>query len=227
MIWIIAIAGVLVAGALFVVCSDISVRFRFSRQNTDDTITADIRALYGLIRYRYDVPMLYWDDGLRLKRERINSNRKKLLTDETVTIDRELVENYFRRLKLFLANTAKLVEWTKGVMSRTVCTEISWVTRVGLHDAADTAITTGAVWGLKTSLVGYMTRYMRFEAKPALSVQPQFNRTMFATEAVFRVKIKAVYAMLAMMILLRRILQVKGGLSEWRKLLFKPKPETT
>lgn len=222
MMWIIWIAGVLVMGTLLVVFSDIKLKIRFSRTEHDDAIETDVRALYGLIRFRYAVPIIYWQDGLRLKREQVNRNDKQLLKDDTITIDREQIERYFLKVKMVLANTARLVEWTKGVMAKTVCTDLTWITRVGVGDAADTAITTGAVWGLKSSLLGFMSRYVRLKAQPVLSVQPQFNRMLFNTEAECRLKIKAGFAIVAGFILLRRILQVKGGLSKWRKLLFKP-----
>lgn len=121
-----------------------------------------------------------------------------------------------------LAHTAELVEWTKSVLSRTVCTELSWVTRIGLGDAADTAVTTGVVWGIKTSILGYLLRFVRLEARPSLNVQPQFNRTMFSTEAVCKFKLKALYAVYAGFRLLVRILRAKGGLRTWRKIWFKP-----
>jgi hypothetical protein len=221
MIWLWLIAGILVAGMLLFAFSDIRLKIRFSHTEGDEYLSVDARGLYGLLRYRYAVPIIYWsEEGLRIKKEKINRNG--LQGDEKLTINRDKVEDFFHRSKLLLSYTARLLEWTKGVMAHTVCTEISWVTRVGLGDAADTAITTGVVWGLKTSLLGYLFRYIRLEAKPALSVQPQFNRMQFSTEGVCVMKIKVGYALYAVFLLLNRILRVKGGLRTWRKLLFKP-----
>ncbi|MDF2717889.1 MAG: hypothetical protein K0R28_4814 [Paenibacillus sp.] len=224
MIWLGLIAGILVAGMLLFAFSDMLLKVRFSHTEGDDHITLDVKGLYGLLRFRYVVPVLYWaENGLRLKTEIVNRNSGKgLMGDDNVTITRDKVEEFFQRTKQMLAYTAKLLEWTKGVLARTVCTEISWVTRVGLGDAADTAVTTGVVWGLKTSLLGFLFRYIRLEAKPVLSVQPQFNRMQFSTEGMFVLEIKAGYALYAVFMLLYRILRVKGGLKTWRKLLFKP-----
>lgn len=224
MIWLGLIAGVLVAGMLLFAFSDMLLKVRFSHTKGDDHITLDARGLYGLMRFRYVVPVLYWaENGLSLKTEIVNRNSGKgLMGDDNITITRDKVEDFFLKTRQMLAYTARLLEWTKGVLARTVCTEISWVTRVGLGDAADTAVTTGVVWGLKTSLLGFLFRYIRLEAKPVLSVQPQFNRMQFSTEGTCVLKIKVLYALYAVFMLLYRILRVKGGLKTWRKLLFKP-----
>ncbi|MDF2660155.1 MAG: hypothetical protein K0Q94_2946 [Paenibacillus sp.] len=223
MLWIWLVAGILVAGMLLFVFSDIHIRVRYSRVENDDTLAVDIRGMFGLLRLHYKVPLIEWEGrGFRLRLEQMNRKLNELLDEHKTVITREKIEQFFHKTKMLLAHTAELVEWTKSVLSRTVCTELSWVTRIGLGDAADTAVTTGVVWGIKTSILGYLLRFVRLEARPSLNVQPQFNRTMFSTEAVCKFKLKALYAVYAAFRLLVRILRAKGGLRTWRKIWFKP-----
>lgn len=223
MIWAWLIAGILVAGMLLFVFSDIKLRVRFSRVGGDDQITVDVKALYGLLRPRYSVPMLNWNEnGLQVKTESAGATNRQKTNNQKLTITRDWVEAFFDRARAMLAYTVKLTEWGKNVMARVRCTEVRWDTQVGLGDAADTAITTGIVWGLKTSLLGYLFRHVRLKTKPLLHVQPQFNRMQFETKAVFQFKIKTVFAVYAGFLLVHRILRVKGGFRYWRKLLFKP-----
>ncbi|PYI54994.1 DUF2953 domain-containing protein [Paenibacillus flagellatus] len=223
MVWVWWIAGILVAGLLFFMISDVQMRFRFTRMEGDDQLWFDIRGLYGFVRFRFAVPVLVWrDGGLHLKSEKVDRKAKELLSGQHMNITRDEVELFFRRTRDLLTHTDRLIDWLKGVLARTTCTEISWTTRIGLGDAADTAVTTGIVWGIKTSVLGYLFRYIKLEAKPVLSVQPQFNRMQFSTAAVCTAKIKAGYALYAGILLVFRILRVKGGLKTWRKVLFKP-----
>lgn len=217
------IAGILVAGMLLFAFSSIRLKIRFAHREGDDEVTVDARGLYGLIRLRYSVPVIGWGEkGLILKTETINRIGERLIAGDDITITREKIEQFVQRSKWLLAYTARFVEWTKAVMARTVCTELTWVSRIGLGDAADTAIATGVVWGLKTSLLGLLFRHIRLQARPSLSVQPQFNRMQFTTEGVCVLKLRVAYALYAIFLLLHRILRVKGGLKAWRKLLFHP-----
>ncbi|MEF3301862.1 DUF2953 domain-containing protein [Paenibacillus sp. GYB003] len=223
MIWAWLIAGILVLGMLLFVFSDIAVRIRFSRKEGDDQITVDLKGALGLIRYRYAVPILYWnEDGLMVNSKAIGRSRNDLLAERKTTITREKVERFFRTTRELLAHTVELVEWTKSVLARVQCTDMRWVTRIGLGDAADTAITTGIVWGVKTSLLGFLFRHIRLETKPVLQVEPVFNSDHFSTEAVCDLKIKTAFALYALFRLTHRILRVKGGFRVWRKLFAKP-----
>lgn len=222
MVWAWVIAGILLAGMLLFAFSDIILRIRFARAEGDDELSVDVKGLYGLLCFRYAVPVLYWsEDGLRVKTERIDRNRGKLVNDETTDITRDKVERYFRTAKETVAHTLRLVDWGKRVMAHIVCTEMRWSTKIGLGDAANTAITTGVLWGIKTSLLALVFRSIRLETKPALEIEPQFNRMHFSTKAHCLLKLKAGYALYAGVLLLFRILRVKGGLRFWRKLLYK------
>ncbi|RKN84635.1 DUF2953 domain-containing protein [Paenibacillus ginsengarvi] len=223
MIWAWLIAGILLTGMLLFVCSSIAVRLRVSRQAWNDEITIDVKGCYGLIRFRYSVPKLIWNEnGLHVKTKTVNSNSKRTMNDQKVTITREKIEEYFHMAKELLAHTVQLTEWMRKVLARVVCKDLRWTTHIGLGDAADTAVTTGIVWGVKTSVVSYLFRHVRPETMPQLSVQPHFNSLKFVTEANVLFKIKTVYALYAGIVLIHRILKVKGGFRFWQKLLFRP-----
>lgn len=223
MLWIWLVAGILVMGMLLFVFSDIHIRIRYSRVEGDDTLAVDIRGMFGLLRLHYKIPFIVWEgNGFSLRMEQMNRKLNELLDEHKTVITREKIEQFFNKTKIVLAHTAELVDWTKSVLSRTVCTELSWVTRIGLGDAADTAVTTGVVWGIKTSILSYLLRFVRLESRPSLSVQPQFNRMQFSTEAVCKLKLKALFAVYAAFRLLVQILRVKGGLRTWRNIFFKP-----
>jgi len=218
-----SIAGILVAGMLFLFGSNIQLRIRFTRLEGDDHLTFDVRGLYGLIRLRFAVPMIVWDEhGINLTAKTINRLNRELLSGQNMSITRDKIEQFFRRMKELLAHTYEMFRWTRGLLSRIECTELSWVTRIGLDDAADTAITVGVVWGLKTSLLAFLFRYIRLAAVPSLSVQPQFNRVFFSTEAVCTARMKVFYALYAFVMLLYRIMGSEGGLRTWRKAMFRP-----
>lgn len=98
MVWIWwSIAGILVAGMLFLFGSNVQLRIRFTRLEGDDHLTLDVRGLYGLARLRFAVPMIVWDEhGINLKAQTINRLNRELLSGQSVSITREKIERFFQ-----------------------------------------------------------------------------------------------------------------------------------
>nr|WP_275983789.1 DUF2953 domain-containing protein [Paenibacillus hamazuiensis] len=139
--------------------------------------------------------------------------------EEHVTAEK--IKQAFRNLKELVRYTFQLNEWLKGVLAHVKCTKLRWETRLGVGDAADTAVTTGVVWGLKSSLLGFVFQYLQLRTKPQIAVIPQFNETHFSTNALWVAKIRMWHAACAGVMLLYRIMKVKGGPQKWQHILFK------
>ncbi|RTE10505.1 DUF2953 domain-containing protein, partial [Paenibacillus whitsoniae] len=92
---------------------------------------------------------------------------------------------------------------------------------VGLGDAPETAITTGAVWGIKSSLIGFGARYVQMTAKPMVNVVPLYNQKQFATELHMKGRIRMWWVLKAGIRLVVRAAKVKGGLRTWVQLVLK------
>ncbi|MNY41936.1 hypothetical protein D3C86_1767840 [compost metagenome] len=103
----------------------------------------------------------------------------------------------------------------KQTMAKVECTELKWITRVGLGDAPETAITTGTIWAIKSSLLGFSMPYVKLTAKPRVDVVPQYNEKQFATEFHMVNRIRVWYAVTAGIRLVYRAAKVKGGIRSW------------
>ncbi|MNP50215.1 hypothetical protein D3C76_1444640 [compost metagenome] len=100
--------------------------------------------------------------------------------------------------------------------------ELEWSTNVGLDDAVHTATLTGALWGVKATLVGWLTGYIRLTKRPKLFVVPEFGgKPLFSTEIRCIAEIRCGYAIYAGLVLIVRVLKVKGGVKKWWTILFK------
>jgi len=76
------------------------------------------------------------------------------------------------RLALKVARTLKYLLLDRGIVR---CPELTWYTRIGAGDAARTALWVGLLWGIKGSLVGYLTHVWTFEGEPELVVEPDYD----------------------------------------------------
>ncbi|WP_054941404.1 DUF2953 domain-containing protein [Paenibacillus ihuae] len=222
-LWLVIPLAVLLLVIVLVLSSSIHFHFRLCRLGKDDRVEFDIKALFGLVKFHYELPKLVFEGiqrGVKVKLEKSGIAPVRQDSDKEEQIDKETVQNWADDLKEALRATGGLMKWLKGLLSHVKITKLDWSTDFSLGDAAYTATATGALWGLKWSLVGWMSQYVRLQKRPRMFVVPVFRDELcYSTEAVCTGKLSVAYVLFAGLLLLRRISEVKGGWSHWIKLL--------
>lgn len=220
-VWVLLVL-LLIVGAL--VSSQVTIQIYYSRVKDNDRFYLMVRGVYGLFKHRYELPVIKFkglDKGILVKKEHVNEVGDRLITEGSEQITKDKVVNYYRKARELLKATFHMKDWLLESMSRLTCTELSWVTRLGLGDAAETAITTGVVWTLKSSILTYLFHHVKRCANPKVQVYPDYEKTLFSTELSCIAKIRLGHAMIAGLYLIIRILKVKGGVKAWQNILFK------
>jgi hypothetical protein len=154
-------------------------------------------------------------------KEKTEGSPKEHPETNEIQLDKDKIVAYFRNSKDFLKSVNHFDEWLKQSLSLVHCTELKWVSYVGLGDAMESAVTTGLVWGLKSSVLGYGLKFVRLDKQPKISVWPVYNKPHFSTELYCIVKIRIGYAIFAGLLLYVRTLQTKGGNQPWQNTLSK------
>ncbi|WP_405079531.1 DUF2953 domain-containing protein [Paenibacillus chitinolyticus] len=219
---IIAIALVLVLAAVLAMLSSVQFTFYWNRVGENDEMYVQVRALYGWIKYRFNVPAIQFNnliDGLTFKINQADQNKMDITKKSKSRIDKEYIQDFYREGKDLLRHTQGLNAWFKRTLSAFRCTELKWSTGVGAGDAVRTAILSGTVWTLKSAVVGLLTKYVPLSAVPKLAVNPQYNRTAFQIEFVCVIQAKAAAIGLSGCRLIYRIIRTPGGLRAWFRLL--------
>lgn len=196
----------------------------YSRVENNDRFYVKVRALFGLIRLKFDVPIIKFKGllgGVDMKTESVNGMNTNMLAEGETIIDREKILRYYRKTKLALQATFEMKEWVRDTLRQVSCTDLKWTTRVGVGDAPETAIMTGIVWTLKSSVLAYIFQFVNRDAKPRIRVFPQYNQTHFSTEISCIAQIRLGQAIFAGLHLLVRIMKVKGGIKAWQNILSK------
>ncbi|MEX1030958.1 MAG: DUF2953 domain-containing protein [Paenibacillaceae bacterium] len=224
-VWIVLIVIVLI---VVVALSGVRTHIIYTRESQDDQFNMEIRALYGIFRYRYSIPVIQFEGllkGFSVEKESSTNIPMPASKDhnnkDQINIDRKVILNWYEKGKVLIHHVIGFNHWLMSTLKHTHCTQLSWVTNVGLDDAAETAITTGMIWGLKTSILGVFFNQIKLEAQPQLAVVPQFNQTMFRTHFDCSLMIRMGYAFFAGLQLFVRIYKVKGGIRTWQKSLSK------
>ena len=204
--------------------SHIVIAGNIARKGSDDNAEFDVTALFGLLRYHVNVPVLLFENReLKLKAK---AEGPVIGVNETeAEIDKNAIERFFDKFMDILRFTRDLSGLTKHLLSRVKLTNWRWLTAVGTGDAVSTAMATGLAWSVKTTVTGVLSQLVRLRATPHMEVSPQFNRSVFETTLTCTAKIRTIHVMLAGVRLLGRILKVKGGMQGWLELLKKAKAE--
>ncbi|RRJ66376.1 DUF2953 domain-containing protein [Paenibacillus oralis] len=223
-IWLGGILILLLLVIFLILMSKVRLRLFIRKVNSDDTIKLDITMLYGLISMHYQVPSILlknWREGLEIEQERsenmiLDSSSKKQ------SVDKDKVNSWIDNFERLMRTTKGLKKWMSATLRRVTFQGLEWSTNVALDDAAHTATLTGALWGLKATLVGWLSRYVTLQQRPKLFVVPVFgSKPLFSTELSCIAEIRCGYAIYAGLVLIVRVLKVKGGVKKWLTILSK------
>ncbi|NHN28769.1 DUF2953 domain-containing protein [Paenibacillus agricola] len=220
-IWI---TGTVVVIIVIVLSSSIKIRLTLIREDKDDEISFDARFLFGLLRKRIAIPSIQFNnliDGVKLESEYIDANEKQLISAKEEQITTKTIKESFDNALSLFKGCFRLHEWLVDTISHVRCTQFRWRTQVGIGDAPETALATGMIWGLKSTMLGFLTRFIKLDVRPEIQVLPRYNESKFSTDVLVVLQIRMVHIAIAGCQLLYRIVKVKGGLRTWRRVLFK------
>ncbi|MDR0267268.1 DUF2953 domain-containing protein [Paenibacillus sp.] len=220
--WIaIVVIAVIIILILVAAMSDITCTVRFSKKGQNDRAELDIYMLYGLVRFHYEMPKLTFENmkkGFLLKLEKGNSNRQSG-NAMNIRINKKKIEFWAHDFRVLLNSTVALKKWLQRTFAHVRIQELNWSTSFSTGEAEWTAIVTGILWTLKTTLIGWLSFQVRVKNNPRLHVIPEFrDELLFSTEFNCVSRLNFGLAMYASFILLSRILKIEGGLKKWIRL---------
>lgn len=221
--WITAASLFFLLILVVVLSSQVVIKGHMRRIGNNDDAEVNIKALFGIIRYTMKVPVVQFTGrSIQLKEEVSKTgagiNTWKQFNED---IDADKVASAIDKLKYLLEITRNLTGWVRKTLTKVRLLEWNWSTSVGTGDAMWTAMSTGLVWSVKTSIIGVLSQMVKLQAEPQMNVQPNYQRSAFTTEWSCIAQIRFGYAILAGLQLLVRMRKMKGGVKAWQNILFK------
>jgi hypothetical protein len=226
LIWLSVVIVLLLIVLAVIVLSYVQGEIHFSRAVEQDYMVLEIKAKWGVKMNRFFPMFKLMDFSKRIpftseKAESIPKTNQVTVHDATVKIN-----GNFQKVKLLMQNTVHWYKWLKHALSRIECTKLNWITRVGMGDATHTAIATGAVWGMKSSSLGFIMHLVQIKSKPLIQVIPQYTQVQFSTDFNGAAGIRFIYIAWAGIELVWRVIKIKGGLRTWYRVMSKNKVVT-
>lgn len=213
----------LVILAITVILSPVTIHAHFQRNGHNDDAEIDIKAIFGLLKYHHKIPIIKFTGSSLLVKEEVSTKNPGVNTwkqyNEEINADK--VAKGIEKFKHILQITKNLKRWVKQTLMKVEILEWKWNTSIGTGDAMWTAMSTGMVWSVKTSILGFFSQLVKLKAEPNMSVQPVYQHNVFTTEWSCKAKLSYGHAILAAIQLYIRMKKSKGGIKIWKKLLFK------
>lgn len=215
----------LIVIVVVILCSKITFYLTVKKKNQDDTIHLKVSLLFGMINLDYQIPVIMLknlQEGIRIEQDYMDNLPIGQSKSSEQGINKEKVERWWDEFKQLVKATKGLKRWLVTTLRRVRVTRLDWSTNVALPDAAHTATLTGALWGVKSTLVGWLSYHLSLRQRPKLFVVPVFGSPpFFSTELLCIAEIRCGYAIYAGLVLIVRVLKVKGGVKKWLNILSK------
>lgn len=197
----------------------VKVGINYFHAQDDDSLKVEFRVLFGLIKYKLDVPLIKVDDNsptIVVKEKAQKGEEEETKQKETMQFSANDLLNTLKDIKTLLEHVVSFHRIVRHFCQKVSITQIEWQTVMGTGDAALTGMLTGAVWTIKGSIIGIISHYFRMKNSPNLSVHPHFQLAVTQTSFKCMLQFRIGHAIVAGIKLVKFW---KGG---WPK--FKSKP---
>lgn len=221
--------------SVFCVLFFLPVQFRIFYQKVawDDTLVLELSFLNGLLKRRRSISLLQLTPKGVKKQERLSGRWFFLRKSKHQKIKssyqgnsrswREFLQRYqqyglgITLLTYFLP--AKYQHWilvVEDLEHQGHFTKFTWITRFGTGDPVSTATLYGILWGVKSSLLSFLHRQVKFTGQPKIQVIPDFQNSRLDVifDCIFRVKLG--YIIIAAFVARIRHRMMKGGIGVGR-----------
>lgn len=214
--------GILLAlGAviLLILLVPIQVELHYKREGKDDRLHLGIRALFGLVRLGYDIPvMALFNKGsaVIVKKDPAKQMPKEQRGWVTVTVEK--IDKFARQVRKIRERIGK---YKRALLRLSKCfhlMQFRWDTMFGTGDAARTATLAGLGWAIKGVLSGLLYSYVSVEKRLRYNIQPHFQAKGFRTE--LRCIIRFTLGKVIIAVLTLAFLWLMEGI-KWRSIRFK------
>lgn len=175
----------------------LNININYLHDKDNDDLKIKVSTLFGLIKFRFEVPLIAIDKespSIVIEEESHSSLGDSEKKDKVTPNE---IARGIEKAKDFLEHIVGFHKIVKKFLKKVKVHQFSWTSVLGIGDAAHTAVLTGVVWGLKGTIVGIISNYMRLNTAPVINVQPHFQLVTSHTELTCMFSFRVGHAILA------------------------------
>ncbi|MEH6940629.1 DUF2953 domain-containing protein [Bacillus sp. JJ722] len=183
--------------------SKIKIRIHYYHGNDNDQLKIIIKALFGIISKKIDVPVIKVkkDSSSVVIKESTESNTNTEKQKKRITIQDIL--NSIDDTREIIAHIKDTYPIAKKFLEKVGVQQFQWQSAIGTKDAALTGKIIGAIWGAKGIAQAFVYKYLSVQCQPSYQVTPHFNRSLSVTDFRCILSVRMGYAILTAFKLVR------------------------
>jgi hypothetical protein len=166
---------------MLIIFTKLSIYISYYHYKDDDDLKIELRAWFGLIKYKIKIPLIKVDDdspSIVVENESETGEKKV----GQLTADGMLY--HMKNYKEILRHVVQLHSIVRKFCKKVSVKQFDWHSVVGVGDAAYTGMMTGAIWAVKGSIIGILSHYFRVIDIPRILVTPDFNQAITQTRLI-------------------------------------------
>lgn len=188
-----AVAGCVLAAVGAACLSFVRVRVRYSRSGQLDQLVVIVHGLFGLFRYRLEVPtirIVKSGVSFSVKEKTAAAGTGREQGQKGRLLNKKSIQRLRRLVRDLLRSARGLKGWALTGLKKIECTRYRLDIRIGTGDAALTGTATGLCWAVLGIAEGLVARLVKLRTHPHGSVAPVYSGTELSIvwEADFRIR---------------------------------------
>ncbi|MEI5905462.1 DUF2953 domain-containing protein [Bacillus spongiae] len=187
MVWIVGIVTFIFLVIFAIIMTKLTIYISFYHGNDNDHFSLTFQAWGGLIRYKINVPLIKIDEDsasivLKEEVENESGNGDQTKNEETNKITLKDFLASFHDMKAILEHVIGFNKIVKSFLAKVRVKNIEWQTVIGTGDASSTGVVVGGIWSMKSIIVSIISKAMKLQSMPIMTVHPSFQRMIIQTK---------------------------------------------
>jgi Protein of unknown function (DUF2953) len=211
--WLLWVLIVLIVVFVLVMVTKIKVKIRYQHIRDNDKFIVKLSAWFGLLRYTIHVPVMKVDaDSASIKLKEKTGMSDQTKTEKNKRITPEDMIQTLKNIKHLLEHVVGFHKIIRHFLKKVQVKQFEWRSRIGMGNAAHTAVLVGSCWAIKGSIIGLLTAALHFRVMPVSSITPDFQEEKAETAIVCILRFRIGQAIVTGIKLLR---YWKGSKVKW------------
>lgn len=199
--WVFIILLIIFLLFILLFYSSLKIHIQYYHEKDNDQLTIKFLGLYGLFRYKINVPVIKIDKDspsivTKKKVEQGKGGNNHNVDKEKFTPE-DLIKT-ITDMKNLVHHVVDLYSTiVRKFLKKITVTKLQWDSTIGVGNAAYTGMAAGALWAAKGGLIGLITHFMNVPEIPKITVNPHFQKVITQTSFTCMIQFRVGNAILA------------------------------
>ncbi|WP_160033345.1 DUF2953 domain-containing protein [Paenibacillus sp. An7] len=222
-IWIgLIFLAVIILLLILALLSNIHIEASIKTRNTQAKMEFRVKLVYGAVRFHYELPAERFEELKRqfaqLVADKLSDKKGDDGSQNDPSTNKRGKKGFNYQIKDLMKSAYALRIWETNDFSQLHITKLVWQTRLGTEDVVTTSVLTGLLWGIKNTLLGWLSYKVTFTDGPNLKVKAIWEeKWSLDTLLEFRAYIRFFRLMKIFRTISHSIVNAHGGIWAWRR----------